>query len=348
MKKRYLISAITMFLALMMLGLSCGALADSKNGGTLSYLNMTEEEDEAVSESVRVPILKILFLNGVFVPENDQGQNDSPRVVHFYDTLDTMLMALQSGELDSIKVPYYTARYLCSTNDGLKMSLEYHPEKATGISELAISTLSDGYSFMMKEENAALRDEFDAQITAMKEDGTLQKLIDEHIIKVSEGGEPEAIAFEKFEGNPIKVAVTGSLPPMDYMAADGSFAGFNTAVLAEIGKRLQKNIELVQVDSIGRALALSEGTVDVVFWTRGASETLAERNRDKASPSQEELDARNAKLQETMTDEEKALTSENKAPDQETIDKLITRDMPAGTIITQPYFSDIPVLVIMK
>ena len=318
MKKRFLISAIAMFLALMMLGLSCGALADSKNGGTLSYLNMTEEDDEAVGESVRVPILKILFLNGVFVPENDQGQNDSPRVVHFYDTLDTMLMALQSGELDFIKVPYYTARYLCSTNDGLKMSLEYHPEKATG------------------------------QITAMKEDGTLQKLIDEHIIKVSEGGEPEAIAFEKFEGNPIKVAVTGSLPPMDYMAADGSFAGFNTAVLAEIGKRLQKNIELVQVDSIGRALALSEGTVDVVFWTRGASETLAERNRDKASPSQEELDARNAKLQETMTDEEKALTSENKTPDQETIDKLITRDIPEGTIITQPYFSDIPVLVIMK
>ena len=219
MKKRHLISAIAMFLALMMLGLSCGALADSKNGGTLSYLNMTEEEDEAVSESVRVPILKILFLNGVFVPENDQGQNDSPCVVHFYDTLDTMLMALQSGELDSIKVPYYTARYLCSTNDGLKMSLEYHPEKATGISELALSTLSNGYAFMLKEENVALCDELDAQITAMKEDGTLQKLIDEHIIKVSEGGEPEAIAFEKFEGNPIKVAVTGSLPPMDYMAA---------------------------------------------------------------------------------------------------------------------------------
>ena len=345
MKKRHLISAIAMFLALMMLGLSCGALADSKNGGTLSYLNMTEEEDEAVSESVRVPILKILFLNGVFVPENDQGQNDSPCVVHFYDTLDTMLMALQSGELDSIKVPYYTARYLCSTNDGLKMSLEYHPEKATG---LALSTLSNGYAFMLKEENVALRDELDAQITAMKEDGTLQKLIDEHIIKVSEGGEPEAIAFEKFEGNPIKVAVTGSLPPMDYMAADGSFAGFNTAVLAEIGKRLQKNIELVQVDSIGRALALSEGTVDVVFWTRGASETLAERNRDKASLSQEELGAKMAKLQETMTDEEKALTSENKTPDQETIEKIIARDMPAGTIITQPYFSDIPVLVIMK
>ena len=78
------------------------------------------------------------------------------------------------------------------------------------------------------------------------------------------------------------------------------------------------------------------------------SESMAELRRDNANPSQEELGAKMAKLQETMTDEEKALTSENKTPDQETIEKIIARDMPAGTIITQPYFSDIPVLVIMK
>ena len=346
MKKRHLISAVAMILALMLLGLSGSALADSDTCGVLSYLNMTEEEDNSIGTSVRSPLMRLLFLHGVF--EDEDGFPSVPPVFRQYDSLNALLMALQSGEVNGIRVPYYTGKYLCSVNDGLKMKTNYHPENATKATDWALSRISDGYSFMMKEENAALRDAFDAQISAMKEDGTLQKLIDEHIIKVSEGGEPEAIAFEKFEGNPIKVAVTGSLPPMDYMAADGSFAGFNTAVLAEIGKRLQKNIELVQVDSIGRTLALSEGTVDVVFWTRGASETLAERNRDKASPSQEELDARNAKLQETMTDEEKALTSENKAPDQETIDKLITRDMPAGTIITQPYFSDIPVLVIMK
>lgn len=62
----------------------------------------------------------------------------------------------------------------------------------------------------------------------------------------------------------MKVGVTGDLPPMDYVAPDGRFAGFNTAVLAEIGKRMQRNIKLVQVDSIGRALALSEG-VSFIF-----------------------------------------------------------------------------------
>lgn len=57
---------------------------------------------------------------------------------------------------------------------------------------------------MMKEETTALRDAFDAQITAMKEDCALQKLIDEYIIKASDGGEPVAIAFEKFEGDCIR------------------------------------------------------------------------------------------------------------------------------------------------
>ena len=44
MKKRHLISAVAMLLALMLLGLSGGALADSDTCGVLSYLNMTEEE----------------------------------------------------------------------------------------------------------------------------------------------------------------------------------------------------------------------------------------------------------------------------------------------------------------
>ena len=201
---------------------------------------------------------------------------------------------------------------------------------------------------MMKEENTALRNDFDAQISTMKEDGTLQKLIDEHITKVSEGGEPVAIAFEKFEGDPIRIAVTGSLPPMDYVAADGTFAGFNTAVLAEIGKRLQKNIELVQVDSVGRALALSEGTVDVVFWTRGNSETIAEHRHAHGHPNEEEREVYQRERLAKMSDEEKAIMEKYGFPDVAMIGKYDTRDLPAGAIITQPYFSDFPIEVTLK
>ena len=182
----------------------------------------------------------------------------------------------------------------------------------------------------------------------MKEDGTLQKLIDEYIVKASEGGEPAAVAFEKFEGDPIKVAVTGALPPMDYVAPDGSFAGFNTAVLAEIGKRLQKNVQLVQVDSIGRALALSEGIVDVVFWTRAMSDSLAERRPADDNSGEEKLNPQNIQRLEAMTEEEKAILGDTGIPDSETRAKFVVRDMPDGTLITQPYFTDFQVQVILK
>ena len=334
---------ISLFLVLMLLSLSFAALADGNRIGTLSYLNMSEEEETSIGSVLRGPNIKILYLSGVLQEEGKAAPPAGAPVYHHYDSLNAMLMALQSGEIDALRVPYYTAKYLCSTNDGMKLTAEYHPEKATGFAEMALSMISDGYSFMTKEDNAALRDAFDAQITAMKEDGTLQKLIDEHIVKVSEGGKPVAIAFDPFEGEPIKIAVTGSLPPMDYVAADGTFAGFNTAVLAEIGRRLQKNIELVQVDSIGRALALSEGTVDVVFWTRGLTER-AERYKNIS----EEERAQMAELREKITDEEKAIIGESGSTDREVIDKMDGRDIPAGTIITQPYFSDFPIMVVLK
>ena len=75
------------------------------------------------------------------------------------------------------------------------------------------------------------------------------------------------VEFAKFDGaETITVAVTGDMPPIDYIAADGTPAGYNTALLAEIGKRLQVNISLVDIDTAARAAALKSKRVDVVFW----------------------------------------------------------------------------------
>ena len=73
--------------------------------------------------------------------------------------------------------------------------------------------------------------------------------------------------FEKFpDAETVKIAVTGDMPPIDYIAADGTPAGFNTALLAEIGKRLKVNIELLSVNAGARAAALASGRADGVFW----------------------------------------------------------------------------------
>ena len=80
-------------------------------------------------------------------------------------------------------------------------------------------------------------------------------------------GEAEAVNFERFAAaETVRVAVTGDLPPIDYVSTEGKAAGFNTALLAEIAKRLKINIKLTYVNSGARTAALTSGRADVVFW----------------------------------------------------------------------------------
>ena len=253
-------------------------------------------------------------------------------------------MGLTSGEAFALSVPDCTAKYLCATNDQVKQATFYHPEKAEGFSKTLVEMLSNGYSFMFLEENSGLRDQFDQAIAEMKADGTMEKLIQTYITDAAESDETEAVEFDQFEGEPIKVAVTGCLPPMDYVAADGTPAGFNTAVLAEIGKRLEKNIELVQVDSVGRALALAQGNVDAAFWTRDVSEGVTKE--DFPSMSEEEREAFKQEKDENQTEEETAIMDALLGAFPNGVFK--NRDIPEGTITTTPYYSDLNVLVTLK
>ncbi|MBQ9497496.1 MAG: transporter substrate-binding domain-containing protein, partial [Selenomonadaceae bacterium] len=89
----------------------------------------------------------------------------------------------------------------------------------------------------------------------------------EYIVNVDKGQVPPAVEIPMTDGaDTIKVGVTGDLPPLDYVSADGKASGFNTALLAEIAKRSGKNVEIVDIDSGARAAALSSKQIDVVFW----------------------------------------------------------------------------------
>ena len=107
---------------------------------------------------------------------------------------------------------------------------------------------------------------FNAAIKAMNEDDTLLLLKAKYVMD-SANKDMKPITFEKFpDAETVKIAVTGDMPPIDYVAADGSAAGFNTALLAEIAKRLKVNVELVSINAGARAAVLSSGRADGVFW----------------------------------------------------------------------------------
>ncbi|MBQ7577673.1 MAG: transporter substrate-binding domain-containing protein [Synergistaceae bacterium] len=242
--------------ALLAVMLFAGAVyAEGGKIGVLAKLNMSEAEFSKLVEEGSKNGRALKFSSGVEIP----GE-----AYIFYDSLMSLLLALNAGEVNEIHLPEDVADYVLNVNDAYK------------ISSITRMTSNFYLSFGFRAgDSPALRNSFNEALMSMKADGTISILQTKYI---SDAGldAPEPVKFEHYDNvdKTIKVAVTGDMPPIDFIAEDGTPAGFNTAVLAEIGKRLKINIELVNIDSGARAAALASGRVDAVFWfmaLKGAS-----------------------------------------------------------------------------
>lgn len=173
-----------------------------------------------------------------------------------YNNLTAALLDLQNGKLDGLICEKSMAEYIAARNENI---------------EVMVYVDVTSFSMMTLEESAEVFDLLNSAIVAMKEDGTLDRLIENELRAYIES-EPAAKELPKFDGaKTITVGVTGDLPPMDFVAASGEAAGFNIALLTEIANRAQVNFELIQIETGARAMALASDKVDAVFWTKGVT-----------------------------------------------------------------------------
>ena len=263
---------------------------------------------------------------------NDEGAATPVEIDHVeaveFDSLNSMVMSLNAGDIDGMIVYFTVGSYLCRQNENLTSWLEFsemervYGEEMTNIKNRFIldQILGTDFSFLMMEDHAALRDEFNQAIADMKADGTLDALrasiMDLNRVELEEIDNAET----------IRVGITGDLPPIDYVDEAGIPAGFNTAVLAEISRRTGKNIELVGIESGARSLALSQGQVDAVFWSRIS---MPDQGIFDSLPENRRMDATMIAL----------ALSPYRHPD---------IDIPEGTITTDVYLHDIYVTLYMK
>jgi ABC-type amino acid transport substrate-binding protein len=344
--KRIVALALALLLTLSALILPAAAeTLKTAKCGALLMLNMTEEEMSNYRKA-RFLIDRQLGKEGLNTSLFHEALGKNVGVLEnydiiYFDSLDTMLMSLNAGEINALEIYQTTADYLTHQNPELVEGITYDIGDDAGFFAQAVKngSLSNDFAFMMMESNTSLRDEFNEALASITED-EMNQLIQDYITAAINDGTVTPVTMPVIDdAETIKVAVTGSLPPMDYVAADGSPAGFNTALLAEISKRINKNIELVVVDSVGRAAALASGTVDAVFWTR-----TNRRANEVAEMSEEE---RSSFIDnEQLTDAEReTLRQVRELFDFSTYGKA---DMPEGTIITMPYYSDLIVPVTTK
>lgn len=244
MKKKFLVAICAA--ALLMVG--CGGEKPSKPAqnsekvtiGVITHLNASETEYNEYMKK----------LEKSYRPSKAHLSAD----YKYFDKMNDMQLALESNQIDMLSTYQNVANYMVQRSDNKEILS-------------AEKILSDSFCFAVREGDKMLQNDLNKAIKSMTEDGTLEKLSKAYIVDIKNGAEPPAVPITQIDGaDTIKVAVTGDLPPFDMVLADGTPAGFSTAVLAEVSRRINKNIELVSVDSAARAAILSSKGADVVFW----------------------------------------------------------------------------------
>ena len=208
--------------------------------GTIKHLNVTETLLDNYFEKAASRMNQTA---GMYAPKHV-----------FFDNMVSMLAALDSKQIDAISTYESVAAYITAQNPDMQF-------------EISDPAVTDIFCFAMRADETALQKEFNSVIFTISKSGKLAQLVKNYINDFNHADEPNAVELPTFYGKPtIKIGVTGDLPLLDYIRADGKPAGFNTAVLAEISRIIEKNFVLVQIDSGARAAALTSGQIDVIFW----------------------------------------------------------------------------------
>ena len=223
---------------------ACAAFADGVKLGMLMPAKMVAGLEESTQD------MSDIVLWNLYTPAHSTGKT-TPR---FYANFTSMLIALNAEEIDEFAVSQSVGEYITAVNPDFAVVCA---ARITGAS----------FVFGFKAKNGgAIRDKFNAALADMRKDGTLDALRLKYCGNPGKDT-PDTVKFEEFsDAETVKIAVTGDMPPIDYIAADGTPAGFNTAILSEIGRRAKINIKLLHVETAARTTALMSGRADGVFW----------------------------------------------------------------------------------
>lgn len=173
--------------------------------------------------------------------------------VVFFDKASDEIAALRADKIDAFMTLDFVADYYLKRNTNLKIVKPEQQRQGTTV-------------MVVRSEDQGLKEDLDKAITILRENGTLKVLQDKWITNLPASNEPSNKEIAKIKNaKTIYVGVSGDSVPLDYIAADGRPAGYNVAILTEIGKLLNINFEFVSIESKAKFMALSSKKIDLIF-----------------------------------------------------------------------------------
>ncbi len=132
--------------------------------------------------------------------EIDAGTLGDASITQYNKGMEAVL-ALTQGKIDAVVIDNEPAKVFVEENEGLKI--------------LDTAYAEEDYAICIAKDNTELKDQFNQAIAELKEDGTLQQLLDYYINGV-EGAEPytspEGITYD----GTLVMATNAEFPPYEY------------------------------------------------------------------------------------------------------------------------------------
>lgn len=185
---------------------------------------------------------------------SDYEGDDAGTVVERYNKGNDAVSSLKNGKIDCVVIDEEPAKAFIKKNSDLSILEE----------EFAI----EDYAICVSKDKPELRDSINQALRELKEDGTLQKIIDNYINDNDEGFHYQSPDGLTYENGTLVMATNAAFPPYEYYK-DNKITGIDADMATAVADKLNMKLEIqdMEFDSIITAVQAGKADIGVAGMT---------------------------------------------------------------------------------
>jgi len=185
-----------------------------------------------------------------------------------FDSESALIMGLDTGKIDAAWLRDFQANAYAKDTEKYFMFSSDTDKMVQGSARMAAAADTTAANDLVK---------INAAIAQLQQDGTLAQLQKDYVDDFEFSSNFESVVMPKIDGAPTyKVSISGSMVPLDYIAADGNPTGFSIALLAKLSEIAKLNFELVTIGFGADRMELTSKKIDYIFCY-----TLTDKDMEK-------------------------------------------------------------------
>ena len=179
---------------------------------------------------------------------SDYEGDDAGTVVERYNKGNDAVSSLKNGKIDCVVIDEEPAKAFIKKNSDLSILEE----------EFAI----EDYAICVSKDKPELRDSINQALRELKEDGTLQKIIDNYINDNDEGFHYQSPEGLTYENGTLVMATNAAFPPYEYYK-DNKITGIDADMATAVADKLNMKLEIQDMEFDAIITAVQAGKADI-------------------------------------------------------------------------------------